>query len=550
MDTLSTGDSLFVYYWDWYGTEGISDKKSGLPERDLAILEHVKSKAVELHKLDYGIGGFYQFEPNGSVIADSAVLTINYFDEELTVLLPDSSEYTIDEFDLRMYAEDKTNSKWIYIGGVVDTSNNTVTARIDSLGTFTLAPFIPDGEIFLTADPDTIRVEVANSAIVSSTTIYYNTGEVVADNEEFTIEVSKGNINTPDANPGIEGIQVLSSGGTISFEYQSDSISGIAYLKATSRMGGAAGLVTVVINEENPPAAPVITSATMNEYSVALTWEPSPDIDVSHYMVYFGTSSGAPYEGTASVLGEPSPVKVGTATSAEMDGLYKDSTYYFAIKAIDRCGNASDYSNEMMLKTRFNHRPVIYSRVFKIDPGLSAGTVIDTLWAHDEDRGQLLSFFLTESNTCTAFSLDAVSGVIRVLDAAQLDYWTTGVDSFLMLIGVRDNSPVSLSDSAGILIVLDISTGMRRTALPHEPGFRLYPNPATDELNIELSELAEAGVSFSIINLQGQTLWREEHRGGTGMKYRINLSGIQPGLYSVVVQTGKGRAVQRLVLMR
>lgn len=191
----------------------MSDKKSSMDSEELKILEHLKSKAVEVHKLDYGIGGFYQFEPNGQIIPNSALLTINYHDAELTVLLPDSTEYTIDENLLRMYVEDKANNKWIYIGG----------------------------------------------------------------------------------------------------EVNADSISGIAYLKATSRKGGAAGLTTVVIYEENPPKAPVIISVVLADYTVELNWDPSPDLDLAYYMVYFGTQSGPPYDGTASVLGDPSPVKTGTA---------------------------------------------------------------------------------------------------------------------------------------------------------------------------------------------------------------------------------------------
>ena len=522
-----------------------------MSSKNLKILEHVKSKATEMHELDYGIGGFYQFEPNGRLIADSAVLTINYFDEELTVILPDSSEYTIDELKLRMYAEDKSNNKWVYIGGVVDPVNNTVTARIDSLGTFTLAPFIPDGEIILTANPDTIRVEISNSTNVSSGIIYYNTGEVIDDGELFTIQTSKGKINTPDSNSEIDGIQVISSGGVISFEYLSDSISGIAYLKATSRMGGAAGMTTVIINEENPPEAPVITSAFLNNYGVDLAWTPSPDIDVAYYMVYFGTRSGGPYEGTASVLGEHSPVKVGTATSAKLEGLYKDSTYYFALKAFDRCGNASDYSNEMTLDTWFNHRPVIYSRVFKVEPSLPAGTVIDTLWARDEDRDQELRFYLAGNNTCTAFSVDAESGIIKVEDAAQLDYWNNHVDTFLLRVGVRDDDIHSLSDSTNILIVLKINTGIHRAILPNELGFMIYPNPAADELSIQLDDLFETGdLSISIINLSGQTIWKEDHRNGNRKIYRIKLSAFPPGFYSVIVQTDKCKGVQRLVLIR
>lgn len=551
VDTLSTQDSLFVFYWDWYGTEGITDKKGTINPKDLKILEYIKSKAVEVHKLDYGIGGFYQFEPNGRLVSDSAVLTINYFDEELIVRLEDSSEYTIDEMNLRMYAEDKTNHRWIYVGGVVDPVNNTVTARIDSLGTFTLAPFIPDGEISLTANPDTIKVEISNSSNVSSGIIYYNTGEVIADGEIFTIEVSKGKINTPDSNSEIEGKQVISSGGVIAFEYQSDSISGIAYLKATSRLGGATGLATIIIEEENPPEAPVITSASLNEYSVELLWNPSPDIDVAYYMVYFGTRGGPPYEGSASVLGNPSPVKAGTDTSVKLEGLYKDSTYYFALKAVDRCGNASVYSNEMILNTRFNHRPVIYTRVFKIDPMLSEGTVIDTLWAHDDDTDQELSFYFAENNTCTAFSLDPETGEIRVADAAQLDYDLAGIDTFLIYVGVRDNDTYSLSDSTEVLIILKVYIGIPKLQENTEPQFIIYPNPAANELTIQLTEPVEAGdVYLSIINMIGQSIWREDNKGGAKKTYKVNLSGIPPGLYSVSVQTKKGRGVQRLVLMR
>lgn len=551
VDTLATQDSLFVYYWDWYGTEGITDTKGSINPKELKILEHVKSKAVEVHKLDYGIGGFYQFEPNGRLVADSAVLTINYFDEELIVSLPDSSEYTIDEMKLRMYAEDKSNNKWIYIGGEVDPVNNTVTARIDSLGTFTLAPFIPDGDINLTANPDTIKVEVSNSSNITSGVIYYNTGQVISDGEIFTLEVSKGKISTPDSHPGINGTQVTSIGGVISFEYQSDSISGIAYLKAISRMGGAEGLVTIIINETNPPQAPLITSAAINDYAVDLKWNPSPDIDVAYYKIYFGTQSGSPYEGTASIKGKPSPVKVGTVSSAQLEGLYKDSTYYFAIKAFDRCGNESEYSNEMILDTRFNHRPVIYARVFKIDPLLTVGTVIDTLWAYDKDRDQELTYYLAENNTCTAFSLDQESGEIKVADAAQLDYGLTGVDTFRINVGVMDNDIYSLSDSTEVLVILKVSTGITKFKIIPGIQFIIYPNPATEELTIQLADEADIGdVYVSIINMHGQPVWSEYNKGGTKKIYRLNVSGIPAGLYSVSVQTKNGRGVQRLVLMR
>jgi hypothetical protein len=380
--------------------------------------------------------------------------------------------------------------------------------------------------------------------------IYYNTGEPVQD-EEFTIQASKGSILTADVNSGVEGVQILSVNGKISFSYRSDSISGIAYLKASSRKGNAVGMTSVFIYEQDPPETPVLTSATLDDYIVALDWEPVPDLDLAYYKVYYGTRSGEPYQGTASVTGEHSPVKAGTANSIRLEGLYKDSTYYFAVRAFDRVGNASAYSNELTLTTQFNHKPVIYARVFNVNPGLTEGTVIDTLWARDEDRDQSLQYYLAANNTCTAFALDTLSGVITVKDAAQLDYWATGIDSLLMHVGVRDNGVIPLADSAEVLIILKVATGMRRAPLPHEPLFMLYPNPATGLVQLELiAQERPAELSITVVNMQGQIIYREEKAAGAGRQHQIDLSRVPPGLYSVVVQTIEGKGVQRLVLMR
>jgi hypothetical protein len=244
-------------------------------------------------------------------------------------------------------------------------------------------------------------------------------------------------------------------------------------------------------------------------------------------------------------------VKAGTANSIRLDGLYKDSTYYFAVQAFDRVGNPSAFSNEVTLTTQFNQRPVIYARVFSINPGLTEGSVVDTLWARDEDREQSLQYYLAANNTCTAFNLDSLTGEITVKDAAQLDYWATRVDTFLMHVGVVDNGDIPLADSAEIKIVLKFATGMRRAPLPHEPMFMLYPNPATDLVQIELITQEMPGeLSIAIVNMQGQSIYKEEKPVGAGRHHQIDLSRIPPGLYSVVLQTSKGKGVQRLVLIR
>ena len=55
---------------------------------------------------------------------------------------------------------------------------------------------------------------------------------------------------------------------------------------------------------------------------------------------------------------------------------------------------------------------------------LPAGIVFDSLWTYHEDRTQDLRFYLAENNTSSVYSVNEVTGEIRVLDAVQLNYWS------------------------------------------------------------------------------------------------------------------------------
>jgi hypothetical protein len=61
-------------------------------------------------------------------------LTIKYGDEDLQA----GDSLIGDESLLRMYRWDEGGNSWVYIGGLVDTSHNSVTAEISSLGTYAL----------------------------------------------------------------------------------------------------------------------------------------------------------------------------------------------------------------------------------------------------------------------------------------------------------------------------------------------------------------------------------------------------------------------------
>lgn len=77
-------------------------------------------------------------------------------------------------------------------------------------------------------------------------------------------------------------------------------------------------------------------SAPSEGGKVDLSWDWNGSESVDHYNIYYGTSSGWPYDNSASADTE----------SVTLDGLTNDTTYYFAVTAVFDSGAESDLSEE------------------------------------------------------------------------------------------------------------------------------------------------------------------------------------------------------------
>ena len=552
--TLEGIDSLDVVYWDWYGTG--ENTKSSLKSTDpsqLIIPEYIKKSAVEIHKMDYGIGGFYQFEPYNTSVGDHEVsIIINYFDDELTVMLPDSSIHNITETDLRMYREDKENNRWVFIGGVVDTENNTVRARIDAFGTFTLAPFVPSGEILLSASPDTIDLDLGDTSTITSAPIYYNTELMVADGELFTLKASRGTFSGTDADPERPDFQVAAANGKIEAVFKADVLSGDVVIIAESLMGDAAGVLELFVSDSEPPEPPVLAGIEMEEHDVRLWWQKNDEPDLMQYLIHYDTISGGPYNGTASVFGTPSPINAGLDSTRLVSGLMAGVTYYFTVTAIDRCGNESGYSNELSLTTEFNRRPVFYHKIIHIDSGLENGTVVDTLSALDPDEGQSLTFYFTGDNAEEAFALDPKTGILTVSNENRLNYSLTGIDAFLLKVGVRDDAVNSLSDEGEVMIILSVIASTEQVKPVYQPSLlEMYPNPARDNITLKLGEAGNSDRMYlRIFSLDGKCCFSASYTNINNSEMVIPVHFLENGIYYVVMEFGAEKRSGKILIFR
>lgn len=95
-----------------------------------------------------------------------------------------------------------------------------------------------------------------------------------------------------------------------------------------------AGVLSLLLLCASIPAASPAVAAGQ---SVALTWDPTPDMSVAGYNIYYGISSGV-YDNIFNV---------GNVTSATISSLVAGVTYYFAATAYYADGTESAFSNEI-----------------------------------------------------------------------------------------------------------------------------------------------------------------------------------------------------------
>ena len=348
-DTLT---GFKCHNWSWWGKSADINKSNlrrlnkstAAIQRNIKIRSKIKKAAQEEEKLEYGIGGFYQFDPyNAPLKNNKSFINIKYSEQELN---------GIDENNLAVFKENKEDNKWEFIGGTVNTDSNYVTANIDTLGTFTLAPIKPTGKFGLKSDSDTLTTGSNSVANIESDPIYNDDGSIISDGTIFTVTAERGTILTADSNPNKEFTQLESKNGKIAFKIAGGDLPLKDLIEAKSVQGDAKGATNIVFTDEVKPAAPQLLNVTPKENKLKLRWSSVNETDIAGYKIYFDTDkSGSPYNGNASVIGEPSPIDAGTDTSMAIKGLDTNKVYYCAIKAYDLSGNESEFSNELTIET-------------------------------------------------------------------------------------------------------------------------------------------------------------------------------------------------------
>jgi hypothetical protein len=121
-----------------------------------------------------------------------------------------------------------------------------------------------------------------------------------------------------------------------------------------------------------------------------------------------------------------------------------------------------------------------------------------------------------------------------------------GSTSGSFVINVTANNPCGSSTQQSITVSVSVCTGIEDQKIENE--FSIYPNPAANDVTLEVSEKIK-NATIKIINNIGQVVFEEKMTGtGTAATKHIDISNYSKGVYTISIEGNETKAVKKLVV--
>jgi len=106
-----------------------------------------------------------------------------------------------------------------------------------------------------------------------------------------------------------------------------------------------------------------------------------------------------------------------------------------------------------------------------------------------------------------------------------------------------------LLDEFSVSVDGNVATGIN-DQLNHEATVAIYPNPATDIINLQFGIVAEGVATVSVYNVAGQIVIQESLSNINNALYTLNTSVLDAGMYVVAVDNGTERFQERVLVTK
>ena len=179
--------------------------------------------------------------------------------------------------------------------------------------------------------------------------------------------------------------------------------------------------------------------------------------------------------------------------------------------------------------------------VVNLDLSTETTPFIRSITFSSESRGMFLTTQAVESATAAVIYYTADAGTTWLSYPDTL----TNFSGRSLYAPDTDNAWV-VGDNGQIYKGVSLPTGVKPLAF--EKDIRIYPNPATDIVNVDINTGDRENVSYSLMDMTGRLLqqgvWNTEP---SGSKFSLDVSGEVKGMYLLQLRTEKGKSTFRIL---
>ncbi|GEM_PF-363243 len=232
-----------------------------------------------------------------------------------------------------------------------------------------------------------------------------------------------------------------------------------------------------------------------------------------------------------------------TVINVHMKAFSDADSYARRVEAAQRVKNHIDF-------TSLSSQPVLFMGDFndKLQSSTHAGlTSPYAPFVNDPQDYRMLTLPIEQAGIGTYLGGSTIDHIVVTDEMADL--WVDGSTQVLTRLVTVNGYAVRTSDHLPVVASFGRVTGTDVEEIPvhsnRNLSLSLYPNPASDRLNVAWDETSNGSVRVELIDLMGRVV---QSTSTTVSDFNIDLTSFSPGLYLVRVQ--KGETVTSKVFIR
>jgi hypothetical protein len=244
-----------------------------------------------------------------------------------------------------------------------------------------------------------------------------------------------------------------------------------------------------------------------------------------------------------------------TATIAQDNGtFFKSSANLFEMLGLETSTVSLSFSNPAIIASW----PIAYGYsntdpvAGNVSTGFGNGTFTGTITTNALGTGTLqLPNAMTYTNCLMLKTRLFVNATLSLGSATLImttyQYYHSSQKFPIVTITYTDLQSIALNNSDAVVTLNNnIFAGINELTLDN--SYSVYPNPATDMVNIDLTNETHSNVSVVVMNNLGQIVKSFDFGNSIAINHQLNTSDLPKGMYHITTSIGGKSATKKLII--